>query len=310
MPPPVEGGDDGTAVKHTMINSLDFNGGSVAEYVRSLFIAAGLGGHPANVVISEGADRVDIPPVRLRGVTLGAALTMINQLGVPARVSDAGAAIMVIEGRPVGNRTQVWDLADLIEAAWSAEEILSAIETTLDMQGTAIDSEFIRFHEPTGLLIARLQPDGIMAIEQIIVTLQRSVDQRDAQTEVAVAHLREMEGKLQAQRSEAEARLGQMEREFAQREMMLSQEGRVQQEVSAQQLRQMQEQLQAHHLRAEEAQRSAMNQRQELMEQEIRFRAEVEKLEGLVAQLESELAAARRSQGAAGGGGGGDGPGR
>lgn len=193
------------------IVSVDFLGGTVADYVDALRgAAAGPDTAAVNVAVSKRAATVELPPVQLRSVTLHTALraaTYAAELpdGAELKVDampywDNGAgpavaafALTVSEPRspqtgghaaqpsPTDSILRVMSLRDLVatgpeSSGLPLESVLTAVQAALDLarvEGTPAPS--MKFHEESFLLIVRGRPEQVQAVEQVVAELTKSV---------------------------------------------------------------------------------------------------------------------------------------
>lgn len=207
------GGGSVVSVDHKLI-SVDFKGGSLADFIAQIRQAAG--GMPINILYPPEFAQLQLPPMQFEQVHLDSALRVAASLSEyrPVFMPDGreagwevdrvaggqGAPVYVINvwasefddesdheedhEEHIERATIVQSLANLIagEDAMSADAVLSSIQIALDMveQGEAD----LRFHEETGLLFARVTSEQHYALEQTVHRLSESADfMRHAQTE-------------------------------------------------------------------------------------------------------------------------------
>lgn len=163
---------------------IDFAGGTVDQYVEAIRRA-----HPAaNIVVLAGAGAYGVPAIRLRNVTVTAALQAVEQRGTLESGAEFWLAVAVnrVQGgaepvhqlqyaqrtREGGERTtRVWSVADLIVNGAKPADILGAVEVALLLESTPIE---IRFHEPTQLVMARGYPRQLHTVEAVLIEVDRS----------------------------------------------------------------------------------------------------------------------------------------
>lgn len=182
--------------------SLDFPGGTAADYIAALRHAE----PRANVVVLGDLDRIKMAPVQLQNADVFSALRVLDQLppeqdglAVKVRVDNVASSpvsppVFVVTadirnrgGATSSSFTTVISMADLLGEDLKPADALTAIDATLGLiQGERAPAE-IKFHEQTGLLIARGSPAQVDGIRQV------------------VAQLREREGIIQAKQRLAEA---------------------------------------------------------------------------------------------------------
>jgi hypothetical protein len=173
---------------------LSFPGGTVLDYVAALRKA----NPEANIVVDPEAAQIAMPPVTLRRVTVPAALAVLQRRSVndgrtvielsleevpsfspeerptyqvQARTSGAGRA------PPPIRSTKVWTVSRLLGGDITSRKLLSAVETALEVVGSEPKPD-VRFHEDTGLVIARGSAEQIEAIADVIDQLSRSLKAR------------------------------------------------------------------------------------------------------------------------------------
>ncbi|MCA9290789.1 MAG: hypothetical protein KDA25_06650 [Phycisphaerales bacterium] len=192
---------------------VDFGGGTVQAYLLAVQKACDtqLAG-PLNVVVVGDVARLPLPPIQLRAVDASAAVLVLDQLMIPSPESPgtvqkirieavpsfARLPVYRIEGMssgrasvPAGKSSGVWSLAELrTEPKIADEDILSAVETALGLfDEPGCD---LRFHAPTGLLVARGTDEQIVTIERVLDELRDGRARSDSVI-ASVARQREME---------------------------------------------------------------------------------------------------------------------
>lgn len=210
-----EGGMGSVARSERELISVDFKGGSLADFIAQIRQAAGP--MPVNIIYPPEFAELRLPPMQFEQVCLDSALEIAAYISEYRTISmpDGREAGWEVEQLPGGRGTSVFvinawaedipqehehddeeheehferativqSLAGLIagEDAMSADAVLSSIQIALDMveQGDAD----LRFHEDTGLLFARVTEDQHYALEQTVRRLSESADfMRHAQTE-------------------------------------------------------------------------------------------------------------------------------
>ncbi len=169
--------------------SLHFEGGTIGAYVEALQRAAG----QRNVVVAADIAELKMPPLHLTQVPYEEAVRVIESVARHDEWSlgvEALGSIYAIRGgrapqrrMPGGQqnaepeeRTQVWTIGHLFDDERGADDVLSAVEAAVALEQTDVE---LRFHEPTGLLIARGPVDSLMVIEQVASSLHRAGQRRD-----------------------------------------------------------------------------------------------------------------------------------
>ncbi len=200
QPPPQRQRPDQPALP---VIDLSFPGGSVIDYVAALRKA----NPEANIVVDPEAAQIPMPAVTLRRVTVPAALAVIRRRSVndgrtvvELYVEDlpsfspeerptyqVGARTSGYAGRPPppAKSTNVWTVANLLGGDLTSRRLLSAVETALEVVGGEPKPD-VRFHEDTGLVIARGSGEQIAAIDEVIDQLTNALKERqDAEARAA-----------------------------------------------------------------------------------------------------------------------------
>ncbi len=183
-----------------LVVTVDFKGGTVAEYVAAL--KESCKPSPVNAVLSEGAATEKLAPISLRQASLAAAMQAIpaaSQSGVnawqivrlmdslpgdgPAGADDPDSApVYQVYRAPLRKDSgpqrvvmEVFSLQRIVgrEADAAAAEkkiaaVLTAAQTALRMDeqhGTAPD---MKLHKESGLLIVRGEQEDVMAVKDVI----------------------------------------------------------------------------------------------------------------------------------------------
>lgn len=168
--------------------SFDFQGGTVAQYVAALRGATEL---PVNVAVVPRAADIQMPPIAMQQVALYEALSVIAAVAnTPPNVrldivqlsrntgDDAEPAFAVAlqpgpPAPPTTLRTEVFSLHELLAVTLRAQTILTAVESTLDLEDDGNEAR-IRFHEESGLLLVRGTQGQISTVSRVIDELKRS----------------------------------------------------------------------------------------------------------------------------------------
>lgn len=213
--------------------SVRFEGGTVATYIDAVREAAS----NINIAVLDDVSGIPMPRVEITRVAPWQALALLDSIQHKTpdgtiRVSvreishakavdqDSAAAqhtLFVvrthIEPRSRradrGDQTLVLDLGDLINEKLTDADILTAIEAMLQLAAADAEPATVRFHEATGLLIARGDLAQIGAIEQIVQRLREARERELAQSDAPrrIAELEHRVQQLSAMLGEAEAKL-------------------------------------------------------------------------------------------------------
>lgn len=212
----MSGGGSVVSVDSKLI-SVEFKGGSLADFIAQLREAAG--GMPVNILYPPEFAGLQLPPMQLEQVLLDSALRVASTLSEsrPAMMPDGrkaswevdrqgggpGAPVYVIhvwaeeldespevvpDKKQQPRFTAVHSITELTTGSgrMSADDVLSAIQAALAIEGEGGDTE-IRFHEQTGLVFARVTPSQGSVIEQTLDNLDRSMRARqhgESQSEI------------------------------------------------------------------------------------------------------------------------------
>jgi type II secretory pathway component GspD/PulD (secretin) len=165
--------------------NVDFTGGPATEYIAAIRKAD----PEANIVVLGELEQITIPAVRLRNADVFSALDLLNS----APHQQAGVSIKEIhhdgDRSPVFTittylkspdkpqlrkpQTTVISMAELLDEKLKPADALKAIEAALELVKGEYDPAQVRFHEETGLLIARGSPEQVESIQQVIAQLHQ-----------------------------------------------------------------------------------------------------------------------------------------
>lgn len=188
--------DSGSAI------NLKFTGGTAQEYINAIQKQAG----DVNILLDIEGKNVPMPAVELMSVNVTSAIMLLEdrEANVDSRyvsldvntvqpVDQWGQPIYYIRAKtahtrePIGNT--VISVKDIIESGSSADDLLTAVSTTIELLGGDTGKAEIRFHEPTALLIAKGQAEQMRAIHQVIDQIRASNQRNDQKREFeAKAH--------------------------------------------------------------------------------------------------------------------------
>jgi len=193
---------------------LDFPGGSLDAFLDAVRSA-----HPeANIVAPPEASDFPIPPMKLRNITLQAAMQLIEG---SAELPSGHEAHIGVEGFPVfdswdpairvdhsGSRqsrwgeqqSSVWSLAEHLTGGRASEDVLGAVQVAL---ATFPVESTIRFHEPTSLLIVRGTEAQLELVDKTLAQLRGDVRRQSGEAEL----LRHEISTLESELIESQARL-------------------------------------------------------------------------------------------------------
>lgn len=233
--------------------SLNFGGGTAADYIEAIRSAS----KSANIVVMPGAEHVLMPPVQLKAVTLLSALKLLDHLqsvdengrryilrfdqiesnwfdltdddrrreGVDSPTTLPVFVVNVDSApAPWGKQDQsavepqVWDIESLVQAL-SADDVLATIDVALPLATEDEPNVEIRFHEETGILIARGEAMALRMIDEVLNHLEGTAQARGAADERA-RRVDELESVLEERRKHAEEVAAQREQLAQEAEQM------------------------------------------------------------------------------------------
>lgn len=222
--------------------SLSFPGGTIAEYANALTEAA----PGANILLaSEETGQIPLPPIELQDVGLDTAIEAVagerwldqhNRVKVHVQTfygTGSGTPVFRIEGAGAGRRPWtevcVWSLSGLLDDQTAPEDVLTAVETAVDLAGKSRPAAVVKYHAATSLILAQGSEDQLMAIERVVDALRQGHEQRlEASREASNAeandlrqHVRELEMALQ-ELTHVNHRLEERHDELAQENARLS----------------------------------------------------------------------------------------
>jgi len=153
--------------------TVEFGGGSLAEYVAAVRAAQ----PAANIVYTAEAEKFPVPAVLLRDAQIFEAAGLLNRLRIEGssrlNVESEGQvfAISVVNTGPRagGAQTAVWSLRELLVSGIKPEDLLSAIDTAVQVGGGNVS---IKYHRETALLIARGSGSDLSAIDAVLGSLR------------------------------------------------------------------------------------------------------------------------------------------
>lgn len=181
---------------------LSFAGGTVEQYVNAIRAKR----PDANVVLMPGAGSFSAPPVDLSQVTLGAALNVLDgqermqrsgtqQVGVD-RIMDGARALHRISVHGAiepPEQTGVWDVAEILESGTPVEDVLTAVEATLQLYDAPGK---MQFHEQTSLLLMRGPQEQLEAVERVLDAVLAAASVRKHTRDQRAEELRRIEREI------------------------------------------------------------------------------------------------------------------
>ncbi len=240
-------GPRGAPATPTLVVSVEFKGGTVADYVRALKDASKPS--PVNVVLSEEAATDRLGPISLQQASLAAAMQAIPAASASGinmwqiiRLHDAlpgeDAASDNEETAPVyqvyrapGRKDtgpqrvvmEVFSLRRIVghETDPAAAEariaaVLTAAETALTMDQNATPPD-MKLHKESGLLIVRGEQDDVMAVKDVIDRM--SDDAGKLADEAAARESAVRQSEIHVQKAELNARTAESQLNLAKSKM-------------------------------------------------------------------------------------------
>jgi hypothetical protein len=218
--------------------SVEFAGGTVAEYVAALRKAAGPS--PVNIVVSEAAAQVRLAPVSLKSASVWNAVHVIQAAaggsalghwqvgpafeGAPTAESLSGTPVFAVNFYPregpagAGRFLEVFSIQSIIEGEGATPEVLlTAVETALKLEGDGASRAEVKFHKDSGLLLVRGTKQDVRAVEQVVERVRHDMDRRskDSARSRQIDIQRQAEARHARIRVEmADAELKRAERDF------------------------------------------------------------------------------------------------
>jgi len=176
--------DTSTLFRETpKIDRFIFEGGSVVEYVELIREKM----PQANFVLMPGAESFAMPPMELRNITLGEAAELISRISAsPNNFSSINTrrvgeiyAIQVNINQPSRPQMRppvplVVSIADVVNDDMTAEDVLTSIETSLNVFGDTYPQAKLLYHEATKMLVARGHTQQVEQIQAVISQLRAS----------------------------------------------------------------------------------------------------------------------------------------
>jgi hypothetical protein len=209
----------------TPLADLKFSGGLVGDYVKAVRKAF----PGANILVDAEVERLPMPEVELTSVGLRSALQLLEfqsqqdsrgsivvdvRCLAERRAKPVYRILARVKGYRPQDRSQAWTVADLLAADMKPEDVLSAVETAMELLSEdGFKPAQIRFHEATGLLVARGHEEQIAAIDEIVDRLRETLALRreaesphwQAELEHAQQRLMQAQHELDATKERAEA---------------------------------------------------------------------------------------------------------
>ncbi|MHC4428580.1 MAG: hypothetical protein ACYS0D_08245 [Planctomycetota bacterium] len=166
--------------------SLQFRGGTAAEYVAAIRRQAPM----ANVLVDSGAEKVPMPALELNRVTVRTALELLDSRHYKGTREQIEMDVRRIRNHPdeedtfhvrthvIGTHrpmeTHVWSIAEVLEREMTDDAVLAAVRLALEVVDSPNEAD-VRFHEDTGLIIARGDGEQLSAINDVVARLKDAI---------------------------------------------------------------------------------------------------------------------------------------
>lgn len=215
------------------IVTVDFGGGTFQEYVEALRRAATRTSPDAIVNVyfaDEAAAKMPLPPISVQRVHLETALEAatfspapdgdrvqvgrIGRMGGPNNAPIFVAALRSAQAVPptAELRTEVFSTRQLLSTGMKAETVLTAVETTLNMEPDS-GGATIRFHEPSSMLIVRGTPQQINSVHRVMQELTKAIRDQAGEAQRHELRAREVHVRKELERIYEQLIKAQVERE-------------------------------------------------------------------------------------------------
>ncbi|MBL1216546.1 MAG: hypothetical protein D8M59_03535 [Planctomycetes bacterium] len=197
-------GRQGDEVRAFPVFDLEFPGGTVADFVDALRSVQ----PEANMVVDTGAETIPIPAMQLYSVDISRAVNVLDGLEYSDADGDLRIRVMAVPvvknstnyagaarnpvfrvivdsryNRQAPQTSVVLTIADLLGEAYRADDVMTAIETAMSVitdEASRTEPAVLRFHDATGLLIARGTGEQLSAVKSVIDELREGLDRSRA----------------------------------------------------------------------------------------------------------------------------------
>lgn len=267
---------------------FNFKGGTLQEFVEQLMDTLQKRDLDANIIVKDIAKKAQVPALELRSVSIEGAMRLLHNHQSSTnegtirldldQLSSGGTPIYVIDARMISaiqsndEMVHVWNVSDMLKNDIKADDLLTAIEAALELAG-GVNKASLKFHESTGLIMARGTGDQIGTIEQVVSQLGRSATRID--------QMRKIEAELeaaQASKADAARMKDELQSTMMERELMARERDDLMQRIDD--------------LRREREMASAQMQEQQKIQ--VAFQAELEQARKRNAELEREVVELRK----------------
>ncbi|MEW6744763.1 MAG: hypothetical protein AB1486_18575 [Planctomycetota bacterium] len=165
---------------------VDFKGGTLGEFVEAIARQSGV---TPNVIVSEEAVQVVLPPIKLRGVAVVDLLMSLQfvstgpRLGVLQKSSDIVALLIDKPRNP--RLSSVFDVKPVLGESVRIDDIVTAITTAWKMLSPSHTGE-LKYHPETHLLIAVGAQDELGIVRNVLAELSNRADREAASQKAGV----------------------------------------------------------------------------------------------------------------------------
>lgn len=165
---------------------LDFPGGTLKEYVEAIRNK----NRKANIVIMPDAVNIPMPPVQLKSVQLPRAMEILDNLVVGSDHQEVKISLRYVRGnsdmgelsiftinasrRSLPVRTMVFSVSDILQGEVSDRDLLTTIESSLELVSEGQPEAKVQFHPETGILIVRGYEAQVELVSNLLEELNRA----------------------------------------------------------------------------------------------------------------------------------------
>lgn len=174
---------------------LDFSGGTLKEYVEAIRNK----NRKANIVIMPDAMNIPMPPVQLKSVDLNSAMRILDNMVVGSDFQEVEISLRYVpgnsdlgeldiftinaSGRSLPVSTLVLSVSYILQGEVSDRDLLTTIESSLELVSEGQPEAKVQFHPETGILIVR----GHVAQVELVSNLLDELNQAAARKQQIMA---------------------------------------------------------------------------------------------------------------------------
>lgn len=218
---------------------LDFPGGTLQEYVDAIRKKVG----NANIIVMPEAMNIPMPAIHLSSVEVGGALASLDDLKLATGYQEIKTHLSFHQGNQnLGEldiytinanihtyniMTRVFSVSDILHGKVSERDLLSTIESSLELVSENLPEAKVQFHPETGILIVRGYDAQVDVVNNLLDELHQSARQERSRKEKAAAmenqqKSRSLSNEMQQTISRLNATINQLETEKRTLELELS----------------------------------------------------------------------------------------